>query len=352
MVESSTAEKLINRRKSILERLLMDEENNNSNIENDNRDLLQDMLSEDDKYEVSDTDTTEQHDDSNNQDSGQDPEGDNEEKQSPSEQEDNAAEGDTDNGQQAEGAETDTNTEVKNPLQFDVAQARKAQLNAEIRQLNQQRNDLRQEVDSILQTEIKKHFGDGRVKNERGEDMSVEELISGEWASPYTEPGEEKRPFTIAEAQYYLSQQGKTAKDALEQSKAYADHITDNYQRYTGDLEQVMAEYSDVIAADPELVDNLDAMYKNTIRLDRLGLIAELPVDTYKFYSQQLSLARKQMSADAKAKEVSIAELEAAQKKAKADMKDRTDLPRKTVSQKPKGNVDELALELEKDETY
>lgn len=330
----------------------MDEENNNSNVESDNRDLLQDVLSEDGHYEVSTDDNTELTDDSGDQNAEQDSGEGQPMEQSSGEQKDNATEGDTDNGEQTEGAETDTNTEVKNPLQFDVAEARKAQLNAEIRELNRERNNLKQEVETMLQTEVYKMYGDGRVKNERGEDMSVEELISGEWASPYTKPGEEKRPFTIEEAQYFLSQKNQTVKEALAQSKAYADHIADNHQRYTGDLKQVMAEFSDVISANPQLVDELDAMYKSTIRLDKLGLIAELPVDTYKFYSQQLSLARKQMTTQDKAKEASMAELEAAQKKAKAEMKDRTDTPRKVASQKPSGETDELGAELAKDETY
>lgn len=330
----------------------MNEKDNSSNVESDNRDLLQDVLSEDGHYEVSTDDNTELTDDSGDQNAEQDSGEGQPTEQSSGEQKDNAAEGDTDNGQQTEGTETDTNTEVKNPLQFDVAQARKAQLNSEIRQLNQQRNELKKEVNDILSSEIRKHYGDGRVKNERGEDMSVEELISGEWASPYTQPGEEKRPFTIQEAQYFLSQKSSTVRQALEESKVYADRIVDNHDKYNGDLAQVLDEYRDVISANPELVDNLDAMYKNTIRLDRLGLIAELPVDTYKFYSQQLSLARRQMTAQDKAKEASIAELEAAQKKAKAEMKDRTDTPRKVASQKPSGETDELGAELAKDETY
>lgn len=330
----------------------MNEEDNNSNVESDNRDLLQDVLSEDGHYEVPTDDNTELTDDSGGQNAEQDSGEGQPTEQSSGEQKDNAVEGDTDNGQQPEGAETDTNTEVKNPLQFDVAQARKAQLNSEIRQLNQQRNDLKREVNDILSSEIRKHYGDGRVKNERGEDMSVEELISGEWASPYTQPGEEKRPFTVQEAQYFLSQKSSTVRQALEESKVYADRIVDNHDKYNGDLAQVLDEYRDVISANPELVDNLDAMYKNTIRLDRLGLIAELPVDTYKFYSQQLSLARQQMTTQNKAKEASIAELEAAQKKAKAEMKDRTDTPRKVASQKSSGETDELGAELAKDETY
>ena len=330
----------------------MNEKDNNSNVESDNRDLLQDVLSEDGHYEVPTDDNTELTDDSGDQNAEQDSGEGQPMEQSSGEQKDNAVEGDTDNGQQTEGAETDTNTEVKNPLQFDVAQARKAQLNSEIRQLNQQRNDLKREVNDILSSEIRKHYGDGRVKNERGEDMSVEELISGEWASPYTQPGEEKRPFTIQEAQYFLNQKSSTVRQALEESKVYADRIVDNHDKYNGDLAQVLDEYRDVISANPELVDNLDAMYKNTIRLDKLGLIAELPVDTYKFYSQQLSLARQQMTAQNKAKEASIAELEAAQKKAKAEMKDRTDTPRKVASHKPSGETDELGAELSKDETY
>ena len=321
----------------------MDEETiknrENESAEKSTNDEMAAILGDDSGYELHEDASEEQEDDFGNDESTEEPTEDDGEEQ--------PVRGDDDKDAEAEDAQSDVEEGGRDEglPRYDVAEARKNQINGHIRDLVKKRDSVKNEITQLYIQRGQLPQNKGVTDPETGKELSVEDLIT-DYASPYTGEGETPRPFTVNEAQYFLSKSRQEQDKMRGNVEKMIDQAVDTIEELQVNTNRVVAEFGDVLNENPELDRKLTDLYMQTIQYDSLGNPIGAPVNMYDFYSTQLGAIQE-------AKKAGVNDIEQAQRKVKKEMRDRTDMPRRPSGKKAtKKDTDEMSMLLEKDEQY
>ena len=145
--------------------------------------------------------------------------------------------------------------------------------------------------------------------------------------------------FTDEEAaQWLLGAQQKLNQD-IEQMENYAYEVADTNLTLKEGTDYIQEKMGDVLAAFPEVADQLLEAYTATLVKDpKTGVIIKAPVDVVKFYSVALKPYQAQLTAQAEAEAAKkAAEKKAAEEAAKAGQAEREDLSPRGESKPPLG---------------